>query len=198
MAFAKLNRAKLAERTIIAASKLIAPAIDKDFSSGFDYVVETLRNSKNVDLANDLEISKALQFMKKKDITKAIETLKEFEKKDNSIAAAAATNLAFLYFIEKDIKNAEKYSHLAIKADRYNAKAYVNRGNCFFVKQKFEDAKECYQEALSIESDCIEALYNLGLVNKRLGLADKALQYFRKLHAIVPTYTEAIYQIAIM
>ncbi len=72
---------------------------------------------------------------------------------------AAAVNLSFLYLLEKDYKNAEKYSHLAIKGDRYNAKAFVNRGNCFFVKGKLEEAKELYQEALSIESDCIEALY---------------------------------------
>lgn len=52
------------------------------------------------------------------------------------------------------------------------------------------------QDALSCESDCIEALYNLGLVNKKLELHEKALDYFNKLQRIVPNHAEVIYQIA--
>jgi hypothetical protein len=37
-----------------------------------------VRATKNVDLANELEISKALTYMKMKDIKKAIETLKVY------------------------------------------------------------------------------------------------------------------------
>lgn len=45
----------------------------------------------------------------------------------------AATNLAFVYFLEGDYKNAEQYSELAVKADRYNAKALVNKATILFV-----------------------------------------------------------------
>ncbi len=57
------------------SAKLIAPMIDKDFASGFDYVVETLRSNGSNDLANELEISKALSFMKNKDVNKVQEGL---------------------------------------------------------------------------------------------------------------------------
>jgi intraflagellar transport protein 88 len=50
-------------------------------------------------IANDLEIIKALSYLKIKDFSKAIETLKTFEKKDAKIASTAATNLSFLYFL---------------------------------------------------------------------------------------------------
>jgi intraflagellar transport protein 88 len=92
----------------------------------------------------------------------AIETLKEFERKDQTMAGPASTNLSFLYFQEKDLKNAEKYANHALKADRFNARALVNKGNCLFEKGKIEEAKDLYQEALTCEADCIEALYNLG------------------------------------
>jgi intraflagellar transport protein 88 len=49
----------------------------------------------------------------------------------------AATNLSFLYFLEGDYKNAEKYAELAVKSDRYNAKALVNKANFLFVKGNF-------------------------------------------------------------
>lgn len=78
------------------------------------------------------------------------------------MAAAASTNLSFIYFLERDYQNAEKYADLGIKNDPYNAKAFVNKGNCMFVKNRFEEAKELYLKALSCESDCVEAVYNLG------------------------------------
>lgn len=42
------------------AGQLIAPLIEKDISLGFDWVVETLRAANCNDLANDLEIAKAV------------------------------------------------------------------------------------------------------------------------------------------
>ena len=47
--------------------------------------------------------------------------------------ARAATNISFLYFLERDYINAGKYADYAIEYDRYNAKALVNRGNCLFM-----------------------------------------------------------------
>lgn len=38
------------------------------------------------------------------------------------------------------------------------------------MKGKLDDAKEYYNKALSVEVDNIEALYNIGLTAKRLGL----------------------------
>ena len=54
--------------------------------------------------------------------------LKKFERKEPSLLACAATNLSFLYFLEADHANAEKYADIAVKADRYNARALVNKG----------------------------------------------------------------------
>lgn len=58
----------------------------------------------------------------------AVEVLKSFEKKDTALKAKAATNLSFLYFLEGDVAQADKYANLAVRHDRYNAKALVNKG----------------------------------------------------------------------
>lgn len=46
--------------------------------------------------------------------------------------------------------------------------ALVNKGNVLFRRGEFERARECYQEALSVEATCSEALYNVGLVHKKM------------------------------
>ena len=64
--------------------------------------------------------------LKKKNIDEAIETLKSFEKKDKLLMAKAASNISFLYFLENDIKNSDKYSEIAIDYDRYNVNIFNN------------------------------------------------------------------------
>ena len=47
-------------------------------------------------------------------------------------------------------------------------------------------AKQFYLEAIGVEADCVEAIYNLGLVNLKMGAYQEALQAFDKLHTIIP------------
>ena len=41
--------------------------------------------------------------------------------------------------------------------------------------EEFDRAKEFFLEAIGVEADCIEAIYNLGLVYKRLGYFNESL-----------------------
>jgi tetratricopeptide (TPR) repeat protein len=102
--------------------------------------------------------------------------LKGLEKKDKTTMSRVASNISFLYFLENDYSEAERYVDIALNNDRYNARALVNKGNCLFMKNDFRKAKELYLEAIGVEADCIEALYNLGYVNKKLNLFIEALQ----------------------
>ena len=43
---------------------------------------------------------------------------------------------------------------------------------------------------MGAEADCTEAIYNLGVVSKRLGDHARALGLFEKLHAILPSSIE--------
>ncbi|KAI9343452.1 hypothetical protein DFJ73DRAFT_518914 [Zopfochytrium polystomum] len=190
------ERRKAAERYMVLAAKLVAPNVDINFSQGFDWVIETIRASPHPEIASELEIAKAIHYLKMKNFPKAIETLKSFEKQDQKLVGTAATNLSFLYFLEGEYKQAEKYAELAINSDRYNAKALTNYGNCLFQKGMYDRAREYYQEAVGVDALCTEAMYNLGLVNKKLGLYPDGLQWFEKLHSILRNSAEVIYQIA--
>lgn len=190
-------RRKKAMEFILVAAKLCAPALDKkDWLAGFTWVIDALKQENHEQLASEMEICKAHWFLKQKEFEKAIEVLKAFEKKDAVHKAMAATNLSYLYFIEGDVTQADKYASLAVRHQRYNAKALVNKGNCLYVKNDCERAKELFLEAIGVEADCIEAIYNLGLVNIKMGVLGEALQAFEKLHSIVPSNSEVLYQIA--
>ncbi|CAM9133796.1 unnamed protein product [Discosporangium mesarthrocarpum] len=190
------KRQKEASHYVLTAAKLIAPVLDKkDWEAGYDWVVETMKLDHE-HLASQMEIEKALQYLKNKDFEKAIEHLKAFEKKDQHLKAMAATNLAFIYFLEGEFKSADSYADMAIRHDRYNAKALVNKGNCLFMAKEYSRAKEIFLEAIGVEVDCVEAIFNLGLVNMHLGLINEALQAFEKLHTIIPNNSEVIYHIA--
>lgn len=190
------EKKRTALKFIVDAAKLIAPVIEEDIIEGYEWIISVVKASFYSMTQSEIEICKALSFLKKKNLEKAIETLKSFEKKDKIMMAKASTNISFLYFMEGDYQNAEKYSEIAVEHDRFNAKALVNRGNCLFVRNEFLRAKEQYLEAIGVQADCIEALYNLAFVNKKLNMFIEALQALEKLQTIVSSSPEVIYQIA--
>ncbi|XP_033615829.1 intraflagellar transport protein 88 homolog isoform X2 [Fukomys damarensis] len=158
--------------------------------------VEVVKASQYVELANDLEINKAITYLRQKDFNQAVDTLKMFEKKDSRVKSAAATNLSFLYYLENEFAQASSYADLAVNSDRYNPSALTNKGNTVFANGDFEKAAEFYKEALRNDSSCTEALYNIGLTYKKLNRLDEALECFLKLHAILRNSAQVLYQIA--
>ncbi|KAL0488498.1 intraflagellar transport protein 88 [Acrasis kona] len=187
---------------IYKAATLIAEVIDDDWESGFDYIIEQLksfslkRGDNKMSLVGEFEMTKALTYMKRKKFSAAIENLKEFEKKDKKLQAKAATNLAYLYLLEGDVKNALKHASLAVETDKYNASALVNKGCVHYINKEYQDAKALFIEAVNNESDCVQAIYNLGLVNKDLKEYKEALANFKKLHQIIPESIEVLHQIS--
>lgn len=187
-----------AEWCILIAAKLIAPVMGETFSHGYEWCVDQIRNSQYSDLANDLEINKAVKHLRKREFNEAIGTLKAFEKKESKAASTAATNLSFMYLLQNEVQQAEKYADEAIATDHYNAGALVNKGNCCYKQNDYERAKEYYKEALSNDSSCVEAIYNLALANKKIGQHDSALDFLLKLQAIAKNHPHVLYQIAQM
>lgn len=73
--------------------------------------------------------------------------------------------------------------------------ALVNKGNILYRQQNYERARDCYAESLQDDSSCVEALYNLGLVCKRLERYEEAIDAFFKLHNVLRNSAPVIYQI---
>lgn len=139
-----VSRQKCMKSFILTGAKLIAPYIDqREWIAGFDWLIDQLKPDFP-HLASEVEIAKAIAYLRRKQFDRAIEVFKSFEKKDAALMAKAATNLSFLYFIEGAFEQADKYANLAVRHDRYNAKALVNKGNCLFANGELEKAKELY------------------------------------------------------
>ncbi|XP_024305181.1 intraflagellar transport protein 88 homolog isoform X12 [Homo sapiens] len=190
------ERKAMAEKYIMTSAKLIAPVIETSFAAGYDWCVEVVKASQYVELANDLEINKAVTYLRQKDYNQAVEILKVLEKKDSRVKSAAATNLSALYYMGKDFAQASSYADIAVNSDRYNPAALTNKGNTVFANGDYEKAAEFYKEALRNDSSCTEALYNIGLTYEKLNRLDEALDCFLKLHAILRNSAEVLYQIA--
>ena len=85
--------------------------------SGYNWCVEAIKSSVYAPLAGDLEINKAVTFLKQKDIPQALDTLKSFQRKESKVASSAATNMAFIHLlviILKPILVIKKHSLLIV------------------------------------------------------------------------------------
>lgn len=190
------NRLEKSNEAILTAARLIAPMIDEkdDWIAGYKWVIEQLRNDYESVLSK-FEIDLSMTYMKNRKFDDAIDLLKAFERKDVSLRAIASTNLSFIYFLEGDYQQADKQADIAVRSDRYNAKALVNKGNCLYVLGDFNRAREMYLEAVGVEADCTEAIYNLGLVNLKLNNLQEAQSAFDKLYTSLSNMPEALFQL---
>ena len=97
----------LAEKNILISANLISTIIDDYFNDGYSWCVETIKNSYFSSLATDLELKKAVIYLKQDDFQQAIDTLKYFEKKESNIAINAAINLSFIYILVRGVVESE-------------------------------------------------------------------------------------------
>ena len=72
------ERQKLSKKYVAIAAKLVAPVVDTDIVAGFQWVVETLRAQSHFELATEMEIAKALYYMRSRQFEQAIETRKRY------------------------------------------------------------------------------------------------------------------------
>lgn len=121
-----------AQYCVLTAAKLIAPHIEDSFSAGksqagiaklfvlsiisvvgYDYCVNAMKNSEYAGLAGELEISKAVMYLKQRQLPAAIETLKSLDK-ESATAVNAATNLCFIYFLVRIDEESTAESNLFV------------------------------------------------------------------------------------
>lgn len=162
---------------------------------GFRRIYDLLKDTF-CEVAFQIEIDQAIHHLMRSEFVEAIKILKSYETKQMDIKAKAAINLCFVYFHEGNYATANEYAEIALASNRYNPNALVNKGNILFIQDEFVKAKDLYLEAVGIQSNCVEAIYNLGLVNVRIGRSGEALQAFEKLHTIIPNDPRVLYQVA--
>ncbi|EGV92229.1 Intraflagellar transport protein 88-like [Cricetulus griseus] len=170
------ERKAMAEKYIMTAAKLIAPVIESSFAVGYNWCVEVVKASQYVELANDLEINKAITYLRQKDFNQ-----------------------------ENEFAQASSYADLAVNSDRYNPSALTNKGNTVFANGDYEKAAEFYKEALRNDSSCTEALYNIVKVHQNernqsvfpiqyelMEDPNQAIEWLMQLISVVPTDSQAL------
>jgi intraflagellar transport protein 88 len=191
-----ISRVKQANHFLLTAARLIAPVIEgDDWAAGYDWVCDALDNRHEV-LAVQIKLEQSIQRLHCKEFDSAIKSLKGLQKKGNEVKSATLTNLSFVSFLEGNIEQASEYADASLTLDRYNAKALVNKANCLFLDGDFDSAKSLYLEAIGVQADCSQAIFNLGLANAQLGLAEEAILAFDKVHLLTPNDPQVLFQIA--
>lgn len=173
--------------------------LDKnDPMQAYEAIIDAFKKNGIKDIVNEFEMTKAMYFLKKRDIEKTITIMKSFENKEKKLISRVSNCVSFLYFIEGNIQQADHYANVALENERYNHKALVNKGNIYFHKQEYSRAKDCYLEAIGVQSDCIEAIYNLGMYHEVMNSYIEAIQAFTKLNDNVPNIPEVLYKLGKM
>ena len=201
------ERRRAARDVIMRAARLVGPEIAATSELGYAILADEMRKAGYTTLANELEMAKALGYLRLKSTSRAgadgeksafeegRAALTAFETADDPAArGGAAANLAFLYLQEGDAEKAASFADAAVAHDKYDARALVNKG-CVLLNRGDEKslaaATACFESALALEADCVEARYNLGLARKRLGDVPAAIAAFEKVRDAVPDVNDS-------
>uniref|UniRef100_A0A0K0F4X8 OSM-5 (inferred by orthology to a C. elegans protein) n=1 Tax=Strongyloides venezuelensis TaxID=75913 RepID=A0A0K0F4X8_STRVS len=193
------KRKQVAEKTILTAAKIISPAIASTFTEGYAWCVEAIKQSVYAPLATELEMNKAVELLKRGEISAATDAFLVFNTKESNVASSAASNLAMLSLLKgttADIAEAETYADQSLSFDRYNSNAFVSRGNIYFMKNDYTNALQYYREALNVEPSRVQALFNMGLVYQKTNDFQKALECYYKLNHMLANNVQVITQLA--
>lgn len=184
---------------ITTISLILTNYLDKkEPMKAYEAIIDCLKKNGIKDIVSEMEMAKAMYFLKKRDVEKTIKIMKSFENKDKKLISRVSNNVSFIYFIEGDMVQAENYVNIALENERYNHKALVNKGNIYFYKEDYLKAKDFYLEAIGVQSDCVEAIYNLGMINERMEAYYEALQAYDKLNTVLPNIPEVLYKLSRM
>ncbi|KAF7281157.1 intraflagellar transport protein 88-like protein nompB [Rhynchophorus ferrugineus] len=184
-----------AQYCILTAAKLIAPFVEDKFSEGYDWCVSVIKNSEYAVLASDLEINKAVMYLKQNQLPEAVAALKAFEK-DSDMNMNAATNLCFIFYMQGDYDNALLYGECVERCPSPDANALVNYGACLLAKGRLDEACHCFRRALDLDNTHFEAIFNLGLCLKRQGHYLEALSCFQRFSGSLALLPGVVYQVA--
>jgi len=92
----------------------------------------------------------------------------------------------------KSLLEAIKLLGEAVRRNPENPQYQVNYGNALRDNMQYDDATDCYEKALEIDTNFIGALTNLGIVCYAAKKYDDATDYFKKALKLDPHYSPAL------
>ena len=90
-------------------------------------------------------------------------------------------NLGFIYMIIEDDERAQSEFELAITHSEKPAIPYCNLGALYMTMSKFDLAIKAFENALNVDTNLLDAKYNLALAHEKVGNTNSAQEHFREL-----------------
>ncbi|MGQ9628690.1 MAG: tetratricopeptide repeat protein [bacterium] len=85
---------------------------------------------------------------------------------------------------DKDLERLRR----AVEEDPKNAKAYLNLGKYLFSNGNYEEALDSFSKALTLDSDCAETYYCIGLVHEMRNSLEEAKGMYMRALDLDPQY----------
>ena len=114
------------------------------------------------------------------------------DKKSGSNASVPAANVGSSAPPVNFDQNIKMLNDVVAKEPQ-NRKAWVQLGNAYFDTNRFLEAIEAYDKALVLDPNDPNVLTDQGVMFRRLGWFDKALENFNKANAVAPTHSQSVY-----
>lgn len=137
------------------------------------------------------DLAPAIKLVNEHRSNEALAALKQ-ALKTNKQDAEAWYYLGVVYLQLSDFKKATDAFEDALKF-QYKSPANAHSGHAYALMRrgKLKEGAQAARKSLAIESNNIEALYTLGIINLRLGDRDEALRNAEKMIALKPDLAEA-------
>jgi len=112
------------------------------------------------------------------EINKAIETLEQMRKDYEYLNENVLTTLGYMYIVQGDLDTAQELTDKAIDEAPEYAAAWDNRGQIFYLRKDFVQAKESFEKALAYKPTLVDSLYFMGLIYEAEGDREAARDYY--------------------
>eukprot|EP00768_Dysnectes_brevis_P006496 gnl/Dysnectes_brevis/5141_a7259_368.p1 GENE.gnl/Dysnectes_brevis/5141_a7259_368~~gnl/Dysnectes_brevis/5141_a7259_368.p1 ORF type:complete len:767 (+),score=289.72 gnl/Dysnectes_brevis/5141_a7259_368:66-2366(+) len=200
LARSQASQARSQRVRILQASRLLAPVVCWSEAAGYDRISEVLERRGHSDLSRQLQMSKALSLLRRREFEAAAAALEAIGRTDGVDGSqedvrGVSTNMSFIAFVQGDTEAALMHAKRGVEADRFDSYALVNLGNAYAHQGNWTKAMEHYREASRVNADCLQALYNLGLAHTRTNGWEEALGFFQRCGVRLPRCREVLYMI---
>ncbi len=170
------------EMKITTLARIIAPKLEDDVETGFQAVVDALKENNQAHVARRLEVEMALACLRQGSFDRAVALMESIkDTADDHSPDGLHTNLAFVYYVTGSDAKALQHAELAVNEDPHSAYALNMLGCCQLRAGRAKDAVESLLRAVDVpQTDCFEAHYNLGLAFKKLEQFEEAAGRFQQ------------------
>ncbi|KAH0571209.1 Intraflagellar transport protein 88 [Spironucleus salmonicida] len=187
-----LERSRNISLTIAAAAEQQKPQEEAAEALGIDKnLIKTNNKSQNY-----MDMEKERQLSAKKVVAT------DFVEKKNKIPYATFvprgvhTNIAFIHYLKGDFEASFAHSTTAILVDPFDSFAKVNLGCTLAKLDRWDASLKEFDEAYEMNPDCLQAVYNSGLVYFKKQEYESALIQFTKVITRIPQQTDALFMSA--